>query len=162
MFSEAMPISRRKPTQNWCVLHTFRTLGMPTRTVERSLGGGGGPAESFFPNQVCNIWKGIFGLFDFGLDDLHLVQVFDESLGAGVVHDHALPAERERHLAPGAALATGQRDVDKAALAIYRAPVADGFLRGGRLIGQVLDHVKAAELRHAALFPPVERNERRT
>src|SRR5579862_7756806 len=123
MFSEAMPISRRNATQNWCVLQMFRTLGIPTRTPERSLGGDGGvAAEAFLPNHVCNIWKGMLGFLDPGLDYFHLVQIFDQPLGARIVDDHALPADRQRNFAPLAALAAGQFHVNETALAIHRAP----------------------------------------
>src|ERR1700722_9749719 len=125
-----MPISRRNATQNWWVLHMFRTLGIPTRTAERSLGGDGIAAESFLPNHVCNVGIRILGLLDSGLDYFHFVQIFHEALGAGVVDDHALPAKGNGHLAPLASLAARQRHINKAALAIHRAPVANCFLRG--------------------------------
>src|ERR1700693_2049511 len=136
MFSEAIPISRRNATQNWWVLHMFRTLGIPTRIPERSLGGDGIAAEAFLPNHVCNIGKGILGFLYSGLDHFHFVQVFHQTLGARVIHNDALPAHRKRNLAPLAALATGQRHVDETALAIDRAPVANRVLRSGRRIRQ--------------------------
>src|SRR5579862_2740332 len=146
MFSEAIPISRRNPTQNWWVLQTFRTLGIPTRTPERSLGGDGISAEAFLPNHVCNIWKGILVFLDPGLDHFHFVQIFYESLGARIVDDDPLPSEGQRNLAPFAALPAGQRHVDETALAIYRTPVADGFFRRRGGVRQFVNHVKAAEL----------------
>src|SRR6202162_5323084 len=161
MFSEAIPISRRNATQNWWVLHMFRTLGIPTRIPERSLGGDGIAAEAFLPNHVCNIGKGILGFLDSGLDHFNFVKIFHEPLGKRSIYDDALPSEGQRNLAPLAAHAAGQRHVDETALAIYGTPVADGILRGGRRIRQFFNHVKAAELRAAALFPPVQRNKRR-
>src|ERR1700692_3998930 len=128
MFSEAIPISRRNATQNWWVLHMFRTLGIPTRIPERSLGGDGIAAEAFLPNHVCNVWKGILGFLYSGLDHFHFVQIFHESLGTRIVDDDALPAEGQRNLAPLPAAPARQLHVDETALAIDRAPVANGFL----------------------------------
>src|ERR1039457_3716183 len=125
MFSELIPISRKKPTQNWWVFHMFSTLGMPTRIADRSLGGSGDAAEGFFANHVRNVGIGIFRFLDSSLDHFHFVQVFDQSLGAGVIHNHAFPALRNRNLAPLAAISPGQLHVDKAALARHRAPVAN-------------------------------------
>src|ERR1700722_3115188 len=148
MFSDSIPISRRKPTQNWCVVQTFRTFGIPTRTFERSLGGDA--AERFFADQIGNVGKRILGLLHLGLDDLHLVQIFYQSLGAGVVNDHALPAFFQRNLAPLAALAAFEFHIDETALGSYRAPVADGVDRSRGLVGQSLDCIEAAELTLAA------------
>src|SRR5665213_1970173 len=139
----------------------FRTFGMPTRTPERSLGGSGVSAESFLPNHVCNVGKRILGFLDSSLDHFHFIQIFDEALGARVVDDDPLPTEGDGNLAPLAALAAGQRHVDEAALAVDRAPVAHGVLRGGGVVGQRVNHIEAAELRLPALFPPVQRYERR-
>src|SRR5450759_5049801 len=161
MFSELIPISRKKPTQNWWVFHMFSTLGMPTRIADRSLGGSGDAAEGFFANHVRNVGKGIFRFLDSSLDHFHFVQVFDQSLGAGVIHNDALPALGKRNLAPLAPLAPGQLHVDKASLAIHGAPVAHGFLGSGRCIGQFFDRVEAAELAAAATFPPIEGNQGR-
>src|ERR1019366_898835 len=123
MFSELIPRSLRKPTQNWWVLHTFSTLGIPTRMPDRSLGGSGDAAEGLFANHVCNIGKGIFRLLDPSLDRFHFVQVFDQALEAGVIHNDALPALGKRDLAPLAPVAPGQLHVDKASLAVYSALV---------------------------------------
>src|SRR3970040_1797618 len=101
MFCDWMPSALRKPTQNWCVFQMLSTLGMPTRSVERSLGGGA--TEGFFANHVGNVRIGIFGLLDPGLDGFHFVDVFDQAFGAGVVADDAPPAGLERDFAPLAA-----------------------------------------------------------
>src|SRR5665213_4599562 len=156
-----MPISRRKATQNWWVLHIFRTLGIPTRIPERSLGGGGNSAEAFLANHVCNVGKRILGFLDSGLDHFHFIQILDESLGTRVVDDHSLPSQSNGNLAPLAALAAGQSHVNEAALAIHRAPVAYRFLRSRGVIRQFFNHVESAELGPAALFPPIKRNESR-
>src|SRR5580700_6763348 len=129
MFSEAIPISRRNATQNWWVLHMFRTLGIPTRTRERSLGGGGHSAEAFFANHVGNVGKRILGFLDSSLDHFHFVQIFDQPFGARIVYDDALPSEGQWNFAPLPAHPTGQLDVDETALAIYRAPGAHRFFR---------------------------------
>src|SRR5580692_4766437 len=112
MFSDATPKAFRKPTQNWLVVQIFRTLGMPTRSCERSLGGDA--TEGFFANQVGNIRKGIFRPLDFGLDDFHFVQIFHESFGTRIINNHALPASAQGNFAPLAALASVQFDIDEA------------------------------------------------
>src|SRR5271168_5524186 len=103
----------------------FSTLGIPTRSCDRSLGGDA--AEGFFANHVGNIRKGIFGPLDIGLDHLHFIQIFHEPLGARIVYNHALPACSEGNLAPLAARASVELHIDEATLAVYRAPVADRF-----------------------------------
>src|SRR5271154_5244461 len=97
----------------------FRTLGIPTRSCERSLGGDA--AEGFFANHVGNIRKGIFGPLDIGLDHLHFIQIFHKPFGARIIYDDAPPACSEGNLAPLAAGASVELDVDEAALAVYRA-----------------------------------------
>src|SRR5262249_51197901 len=125
IFSELIPIPRRKPTQNWDVLHTFSTLGIPTRSCDRSLGGRGVSAEGFFSNHVCNVWKGILIFLDSSLDHFHFVHVFHEPFGTRIVHNDAFPPLGNRHLTPFTSCAADQCHIDKAALACYRAPVAD-------------------------------------
>src|SRR5512138_3571544 len=147
MFSCATPSAWRKPTQNWAVDQTFSTFGMPTRSFERSLPGEA--AEGFLANHVRNVREGILGLLDPGLDGLHLLEVLDEPLRAGVVHDDPLPARPHRHLAPRPSLAALQRDVDEAPLAAHRAPVAHGVERRRRPVGESLDGVEPAERRPA-------------
>src|SRR5215467_8384133 len=160
MFSDDTPSSLRKPTQNWCVDQMLRTFGMPTRSCERSLTRTLlVAAEPFFANHVGNIRIGIFGFLDSRFDDFHFVQVFDQPLRAGVVDDDALPAVRERNLAPRPTLAFEQLNVDEAALAIDRAPVTHGIDRGGSFVSEQLDGIEPAKDCFAAVLPPVERNE---
>src|SRR5207302_10513051 len=137
------------------------TLGMPTRSCERSLGWRLVPAEAFLANHVCNVGKRILRLLDSGLDNLHFVQVFHEPLRTRIVHDDALPARREWNLAPCPSLALEQFHVNEAALAVHRAPVAPG--RGPRrgLVGESFNRVEALELCPPAILPPVKRDQAR-
>src|SRR5215469_2080081 len=121
----------------------FSTLGIPTRSCERSLARGA--AECFFANQVCNIGIGMFCLFYSGLDDLHLIQILDQPLRAGVIDDHALPPLGKRDFAPLASGPADQLHVNKTALTIYWAPVTDGVDRGDCLIGQLLNCLEPAK-----------------
>src|SRR5580704_190756 len=149
----------------------LRTLGIPTRSWERSLFlflssflpfplALGVAAEGFCPNQVCNIWIGIFGLLNSGLDYFHLVQIFDQPFGAGVVDDDAFPALGKGDFAPFAALAAEQFDVDEAALASYGTPVTDGVDRGSCFVGKLFDGIESAEGGVIAFLAPFEGNER--
>src|SRR5215475_2172198 len=107
------------------------TLGMPTRSRERSLTltGVSVAAESFFANHVGNIRESILGFLDSSFDHFHFIEVFDQPLGAGIVDNHPLPSGRKRDLAPWPAFAFEQLHVNEAALAIHRAPVANGIDR---------------------------------
>src|SRR5206468_757483 len=117
------------------------TLGMPTRSCERSLRWPLVAAEAFLPNHVCNIGKCILRLLDSGLDNLHFVQVFDEPLRTRIVHDDTLPARRQWNLAPCPSLALEQCHVNEAALAVHRAPVAHGVGRRRGLVGESFNRV---------------------
>src|SRR5580698_499260 len=136
---------------------------MPTRSLERSFGGalGSGAEEGFFANHVGNVGKRITGPFHVGLNYFHFTDVFDEAFRAGVIDDDALPTFAERNFAPLAAFAAEEFNVDKAALAVDRAPVADGFGGGDRFVGELFDLVETAEARAAAGGLPIERDESR-
>src|SRR5271169_570207 len=137
------------------------TLGMPTRNFERSLTLTAPlvAAEPFLPNHVCNVWKGILRLLDSGLDDLHFVQVFDQSLWTGVVHDDPFPTFVQRNLTPGAPLAVEQSYINKTALAIDRTPVTDGIGGSRGFVGEFLNGVESTKDRPPAVLPPVESNQ---
>src|SRR5215469_4757247 len=107
------------------------TLGMPTRSWERSLTltGVSVAAEAFFANHVGNIRESILGLLDSSFDHFHFTQIFHQALGAGVVDDHPLPSGNQRDLAPRPPFAFDEFHVNEAALAIHRAPVANGVDR---------------------------------
>src|SRR5215469_17840387 len=164
MFSGEMPNAFKKPTQNWCVDQMLRTFGMPTRIWERSFAGLRAPlvaAEGFFANQVGNIRVGILGPLDSSLNDLHFVQVFHQPFRARVVDDDALPTWSQRNLAPRTSFPFGQLDVNKAALAVHRTPVADGIHGRARFIGQRLNGAKTAKTCTPSAAPPIECDQRR-
>src|SRR5271165_6192490 len=115
----------------------FSTFGIPTRTCERSLGGDA--TKRFFADQIGNVGKRIFGFLYPNLDDFHFVQIFHQSLGAGVVHDHPLPTLLQWDFAPLPAFSTLQFHVDEAALARYGTPMTHRVDRSRRLIDQSLD-----------------------
>ena len=91
-------------------------------------------AERFFANHVGNIRIGIFGPLDFGLDDFHFVQVFDESFRTRIIYNYSFPAGAKGNLAPLTSVASVQLHVDEAALAVYRAPMANCLLRSHGLV----------------------------
>src|SRR5262245_38012733 len=107
MFSIWTPMAVRKPIQNWCVLQTLSTRGMPTRSRLRSgaeagrRGSAGDVPERVLPNQVRHVGESMLGPLHLRLDDTQLVDVLHQALRAGVVHDHALPARAHGHAAPG-------------------------------------------------------------
>src|SRR5689334_15302532 len=118
-----MPSASKKPTQNWCVDQRLSTRGMPTRSAARGFAAGsgdGGAPEGCRANHFSSVWVGILNGLEVLLHHQHLVDVLDEPLRAGVTADHALPAGSKRHLAPRAALAVGQPDVDESPLAVDR------------------------------------------
>src|SRR5262249_43067519 len=146
------PSAPNSPTQNWWVDQTFRTRGMPTRSLDRD---GAGATERVFPNHVGHVRVVTLDVLQPGFHLTHLVDVLDESLGTGVAADHALPTGGQGHLAPRAAGRPGQLDVDERASAVDRAPLADGLRARRARVGECLDRIEAAEARAGALAPPV-------
>src|SRR5262245_14107683 len=132
---------------------------MPTRSLVRD-GGGGDPAERVLANHLGHVRVLTFDLLELGLHHPELVGVLDESFGARVAADDALPAGRQRQLAPLATPGPGQLDVDERTRAVDRAPLADGRRAGRTGVSQRRDRVEAAEVRPLTALSPVARAER--
>src|SRR5438552_1666679 len=106
-------------------------------------GAGADPAEGVLANHLRHVGIVTLDLLELRLDHAHLVDVLDETLGARVAADHALPTRRERQLAPRPALGAGQLHVDERARAVDRAPLAD------RLGGAAGRRCRTAETRRS-------------
>src|SRR5215468_12464295 len=132
---------------------------MPIRSLFRA-GPGADPAERVLPNHLGHVRVLTLDLLELRLHHAHLVDVLDETLGARVAADHALPARRQRQLAPLAALGARQLDVDERPRAVDRTPLADGLRTRRAVVGQPGDRVEAAEVRGLAALLPVGRAER--
>src|SRR5262249_56931730 len=72
---------------------------MPIRSLFRD-GPGADPAERVLANHLGNVRVLTLDLLELRLHHAHLVDVLDEPLGTRVAADHALPARRQRQLAP--------------------------------------------------------------
>src|SRR3989475_10284007 len=103
---------------------------MPIRSLFRGDDGGADPAERVLPNHLGNVRVLTLDLLELRLHHAHLVDVLDEPLGTRVVADDALPAGRQRHLAPLAALGARELDVDERPRAFDPAPLADALGAG--------------------------------
>src|SRR3954469_3601261 len=132
------------------------TLGMPTRSVERSLRFALVAAEAFLPNHVGNVGKSMLRLLDSGLDDLHFVQIFHQPLRTRIIYDHPLPARAQRNLAPRTSLALKQCHINKTALAVDRTPVANRVHRSRSLVSEFFDRIESAKHGAAAVLPPIQ------
>src|SRR5262245_17651051 len=128
-----MPSAVNRPTQNWWVDQRFRTRGTPMRSLDRD---GAGSAERVLPNPLGNVRVVTLDVLQLGLHLPHLVDVLDQSLWARVAADHALPARRQRQLAPLPSGRARELDVDERARAVDRAPLADGFGRRRARVGE--------------------------
>src|SRR5215831_15212381 len=137
----AIPSEVRNPSQNWWVDHTLRTRGMPIRSSDRGLS----PAEGAAANHFRHVRISTFRLLNTILQDPHLVHVFDQAFRAGVAADDAFPTFRDRHLAPWPAFGCGQLHVNKGALAVALAPVANRVLVRRATIGEGFDGFEAAK-----------------
>src|SRR5437899_3863299 len=133
---------------------------MPIRSLFRGDDGGADPAERVLPNHLGNVRVLTLDLLELRLEHADLVDVLDEPLGTRVVADDALPAGRQRQLAPLAALGARELDVDERPRAVDRAPLADGRGAGRARVGQRRDGVEAPEVRRFAALPPVAGAER--
>src|SRR5437899_10226917 len=132
---------------------------MPIRSLLRD-DGGADPAERVLANHLGNVRVLTLDLLQLRLHHAHLVDVLDEPLRTGVVADDALPAGRQGHLAPLAALRARELDVDERPRAVDRAPLADGLDAGRARVSQRRDGVEAPEARRLAALAPVAGAER--
>ena len=119
----------------------MRTLGIPTRSFDRESGG----LEGVVSNNFGNVWKNTFGFLELGFDDAHFVDVFEQSLGAGVAADDTLPSLLERYLAPCTSLAARELYIDERSTAIALAPAAHRVLVRRAAIVEVFDGVVTPE-----------------
>src|SRR2546422_10285421 len=133
---------------------------MPIRSLFRGDDGGADPAERVLPNHLGTVRVLTLDLLELRLHHAHLVDVLDEPLGTRVVADDALPAGRQRHLAPLPALGARELDVDERPRAVDRAPLADGRGAGRARVGQRRDRIEAPEVRRLAALAPVAGAER--
>src|SRR5262245_32111249 len=112
-----MPRAPKKPSQNWCVLQTLRTFGMPILCLPRASSfvrrSAAGSSESLRSNHLANVGMDTPTLLHCGFHRLHLVDVLQQSLGAGIAADDTCPAFLERHLAPRPAPGAGNQHVDE-------------------------------------------------
>src|SRR6266550_3615179 len=161
-----MPSAPKKPSQNWCVVQMLRTFGIPILCLLRvsriACRRAPDPTEGVFSNHLANVWIDTPPLLHLCLHHFHLVDVFEQSLWAGVAADHAIPAFPERHFAPGPSLGAGNADIDERPLAIYRTPAADRMFAGRAAEFERFDRLEAAEAARASRRICLERTQRRT
>src|SRR5262249_1793466 len=135
----------------------LRTRGMPMRRSDRRFEA----VEGLVANQFSHVGMRTSALLQSGFDQPHLVDVFQQSLRAGVSADHALPALLQRDLAPRTAYRSGQLYVDEGALAVATAPVTNGVVARRAAVGQRLDDFESAEPARRSGLQPLPRAQRR-
>src|SRR5262245_39542703 len=104
-----------------------------------------GSTEGLRSNHLANVWIDTPTLLHLRLHDLHLVDVLQQSLGAGIAADDALPAFLERNLAPRSALGAGDQHVDESPLAVDGTPAADRVCTGRAAIFERFDLLETSE-----------------
>src|SRR5262245_17278325 len=160
-----MPSAPKNPSQNWCVVQTLRTFGMPILCLLRASSfirrSAAGSPEGLRSNHLANIGIDTPTLLHFCFHHLHLVDVLQQSLGAGIAADDAFPAFLEGNLAPRSAFAAGNQHVDECPLAVDGTPPADRVHTGRAAVFERLDLIEASEAAWTSRIGGVERAQRR-
>src|SRR5262245_11910326 len=159
-----MPSAPKNPSQNWCVVQTLRTFGMPILCLLRASSfirrSAAGSPEGLRSNHLANIGMDTPTLLHFGFHHLHLVDILQQSLGAGIAANDAFPAFLEGNLAPRSALAARNQDIDECPFAIDGTPPADRVETGRAAVFEPLDPVEADEAAWTSGIGGVKRAQR--